>query len=126
MDVGEGLSPRKAKTIVTRDALGESGATADRLEGRVFAAERASAKEILNLMMFYEAAGGVGFAHLPNRCQAFCDLSRQLDLGRAVLVAEVDGQGGQLVDGTTGETIDERDRAVVYRFVLPVKRPSAR
>ena len=86
--MSEELSPRSAKTIVTRDALGESGATAAQVEGRVFAAEQASAKDILNLMMFYDAAGGYGFAHLPNRYQAYCDLSRQLELGRAMLVAE--------------------------------------
>ena len=56
----------------------------------MFAAEQATPKEILNLMMFYDAAGGYGFAHLPNRYQAYCDLSRTLELGRAVLVADAD------------------------------------
>ena len=88
VEVGEQLSPRHVKTIVTRDALGESGTTAVQVEGRVFSAEQASANDILNLMMFYETAGGFGFAHVPNRYQAYCDLSRQLDLGRALLVAD--------------------------------------
>ena len=91
VDIGEELSPRRAKTIVTRDALGESGATAAQVEGRVFAADQASPLDILNLMMFYETAGGYGFAHLPNRYQAYCDMSRQLELGQAVLVAESRG-----------------------------------
>ena len=91
IEVGEQLSPRKVKTIVTRDALGESGAATAQVEGRVFAAEQASAKEILSLMMFYEAAGGFGFAHVPNRYQAYCDLSRQLELGRPILVADAAG-----------------------------------
>ena len=38
-------------------------------------------------MMFYDAVGGEGFAGLPNRYQADCDLSRLLDLDRAILVA---------------------------------------
>ncbi len=93
IEVGEQLSPRRAKTIVTRDALGESGAAVIQVEGRIFSAEQASAKDILSLMMFYETAGGFGFAHVPNRYQAYCDLSRQLDLGRAVLVADTTTPG---------------------------------
>jgi hypothetical protein len=75
--------------------------------------------------MFYETAGGFGFAHLPNRYQAYCDLSRQLDLGRAVFVAEMTGPGTQLIDSTTQQALGEGgddSRMVVYRFVLPVKR----
>lgn len=128
IEVNEELSPRHAKTIITREAMGESGATAARVEGRVFSAEQASAKEILSLMQFYDTAGGFGFAHLPNRYQAYCDLSRQLDLGRAVLVADVTGPGTQLVDSATGDVIGgdgNETSAVVYRFVLPVKRQSA-
>jgi len=92
VDVGEQLSPRKVKTIVTHDALGETGTVPSGAETLVFAPEKASAKEILGLMMFYEAAGGYGFAHLPNRYQAYCDLSRTLELGRAILVADAAGR----------------------------------
>jgi hypothetical protein len=128
MKVGEELSPRSTKTIVTRDALGESGATATQLEGRVFSAEQATAKDILSLMMFYNMAGGYGFAHLPNHYQAYCDLSRQLELGRAILVGEAPAPSALLVDNKTGQPVgdEELDTAmVVYRFVLPVKREAA-
>jgi hypothetical protein len=125
IEVGEELSPRKAKTIVTREALGDSGAIAAPVESRMFAAEKASSIEILNLMMFYETAGGFEFAHLPNRFQAYCDLSRQLDLGRAVLVADVTEADTQLVDTATGEAIGDHKHdasKVVYRFLLPVRK----
>jgi hypothetical protein len=127
IEVGEQLSPRKVKTIVTHEALGETGAAKGSAEGQLFAAETASAKEILSLMMFYDAAGGFGFAHLPNRYQAYCDLSRTLELGRAILVAEAAGPVTQLIDEATGAAVgDAQDEStVVYRFVLPVKRPSA-
>src|SRR2546423_6030334 len=46
VQVGEQLSPRKVKTIVTHDALGETGTTRVAAEGQVFVPERASAKEI--------------------------------------------------------------------------------
>ena len=128
VEVGEQLRPLLAKTVVTRDALGETAASGTQIEGRVFAAEHASAKEILSLMMFYDTAGGFAFAHLPNRYQAYVDLSRQLDLGRAVLVADVQEPGAQLIEKATGHGIgdDKLDASeVIYRFVLPVKRPAA-
>jgi hypothetical protein len=75
-------------------------------------------------MMFYEAAGGIDFAGLPNQFQSYVDLSRALALDRAVLVAEADGPGSQLVDAQTGKPLGDsaRSATVVYRFVLPVAR----
>src|SRR4029079_2051375 len=121
--VGEQLSPRKVKTIVTHDALGDTGASKGTAEGQGFSPETASAKEILSLMMFYDAAGGYGFAHLPNRYLAYCDLSRTLELGRAILVADAAGPVARLIDDGTGTAVGDKqdESAVVYRFVLPVK-----
>lgn len=124
VEVGEQLSPRKVKTIVTHDALGETRTARGATERQLFSPEKASAKEILSLMMFYEVAGGYGFASLPNRYQAYCDLSRTLELGRAILVADAAGPVAQLVDDATVTAVgDKQDEStVVYRFVLTVKR----
>ncbi|HVT29288.1 MAG TPA: hypothetical protein VHE81_14830 [Lacipirellulaceae bacterium] len=124
VNVDEQLSPRKAKTIVTHDVLDEANTSQGYEEGRFFDPEQATPREILNLMMFYQAAGGFGFAHLPNRYQAYCDLSRTLDLGRAILVADVDRPAVRLVDDATGKPIADTpsESTVVYRFVLPVSR----
>ncbi len=127
VEVGEQLSPRKVKTVVTHEVLGDAGSATGPVEGRVFSADQASPEQILNLMMFYDAAGGFGFAHLPNRYQAYCDLSRLLELGRAILVADSVGPATQLVDNITGNAIGDRqdESTVIYRFVLPVNRRSA-
>jgi hypothetical protein len=120
IDVGEELRPRSLKTIVTQDSLGV--ANRNQAEEQVFVAERASLREILNVMMFYEAVGGFSFAQLQNRFQADCDLSRMPMLGRAVLVADVETTGSQLVDPESGAAIGEQDSGgVIYRFVLPVR-----
>ena len=76
----------------------------------------------MNLMMFYEAAGGLKFAQLPNRFQSDCDLSAMLKpgLGRAVLVAEVPEAGSRLIDQSSSEPIDDDVATVVYRFVISV------
>ena len=120
IEVGDEISPRRVKTVVTQDALGPTASS--QADGNVFVAQQATAEQILSLMMFYEAAGGFGFAQLADDYQAYCDLSRLLELGRAILIAEVPQGGSRLVDAGTGEVFgDKRDAgAVVYRFVLPV------
>jgi hypothetical protein len=121
VDVGQGESPRQLKTIVTQDSFG--GAAGNRGDAGVFAADRASTAEILNVMMFYDAVGGLAFAQLPNRYQDFLDLSRIPALGRAVLVAEVDTPGSQFVDVEGKKPAANEDSAkVIYRIVLPVKQ----
>ncbi len=122
--VGEQLSPRKTKTIVTHDALEESAAAKGSTASKLFVPETASANEILRLMMFYETAGGFGFAHLPNRFLAFSDLSRALELGRAILVADAPGPVAQLSNREPNIQVTDKpdDSTVIYRFVLPVKR----
>lgn len=115
--VGDEQTPRRVKTIVTQEALGRSR----RGEQAAFFADRATIKELVNLMMFYEAAGGFAFAQLPNQFQSSSDLSRTMTLGRAVLVAEVETEGSRLVDATSGDAIGDAESAgVIYRFVLPV------
>lgn len=127
IEVGAELSPRSIKTIVTRDALGESGAVPSGIEGRTFSAEDASAQEIVHLMMFYGAAGGIDFAHLPNQVQAYCDLSRQLSLGRAVFVAEAATTGSRIVGDNDRPIGNEEGNVstVIYRYLLPVARTKA-
>jgi hypothetical protein len=124
VDVGEQLRPVGLRTIVTQDSL--AAAALERHEENVFVADRASLKELLNTMMFYEAVGGFGFAQLPNRFQAYCDLSRLPMLGRAVLVDDVATTGSQLVDADGDKPIGDQDStAVIYRFVFPVRDASA-
>jgi hypothetical protein len=125
IDVGDEFSPRRVKTVVTQDAVGP--APPGQEEGTVFVAERATAEQILNLMMFYEAGGGFGFAQLANDYQPYCDLSRLLELGRAILVADAPTRGSRLADAETGAAVgDAEDKGVVvYRFVLPVSKDAS-
>jgi hypothetical protein len=44
-------------------------------------------------------------------------------LGRAVLVADVQGSGSEILDAESGAPVGDADSAaVIYRFVLPVGR----
>jgi hypothetical protein len=120
--VGEHLEPRSAKTILTASMLSPTTSTSGRADASAFIPASASELALLNLIMFYEAAGGANFAQLPNRILADCDLSEMLrpGLGRAVLVAEVPGEGSRLIDESRDEPVDDDFAMTIYRFVLPV------
>jgi hypothetical protein len=121
--IADNLSPHRVKTIVTSAAVGSSAASPAEAT-QMLTAERASPLGLLNLMMFYDAAGGATFAGLPNRYQAYCDLSRHLELGRAILVADLDGSGSQLIDSSSGKPLGGAGDfgAIVVRFVLSVTK----
>ena len=122
IEVNDKLDAHRVKTIVTSAALAASAG--DSAAATQMLPENGSPMALLNLMMFYEAAGGPAFAQLPNYYQADCDLSRQLDLGRAILVADWVGTGSRLVESSSGDPLgaESGSGAVVIRFVLPVTK----
>jgi hypothetical protein len=120
-EVSDALSPLRAKTIITRRAISNSGGVEG--ESIVFRPDDAGPEGILDLMMFYEAGGGQAFAQLPNRYQANVDSSRLLELGRAIVVANVVGGGSSLADADNDQELGGTDSSEVqFRFVLPVRK----
>jgi hypothetical protein len=123
LEIGPRLKPKRVKSIVVQRAV--PGAVA---EQATFLADRATAEELLNVMMFYEAAGGEAFAGLPNRYQADCDLSHLLTFDRAILVAGGTNRGSQWVNSATdrsaatGDSLEtDKDQSMLlYRFIVPV------
>jgi hypothetical protein len=82
------------------------------------------ARRVIQMMMWYNLAGGAHYVGLVNRYHARLDFGHLLGAGRAVLVAEVASgpqSGSRLL--RDGEPVDDDDgqRLVVYRFVLPVE-----
>lgn len=122
IEINSDLNPVRAKTLLSRRARQSNSADTESASREVFLPDQATLAELLDVMMFYNALGGEGFASLPNRYQAHSDLSRLLDLGRAILVASGDGSGSQLVDRDSGESLAASDdpSTVVYRVVFPV------
>jgi hypothetical protein len=76
---------------------------------------------IVEMLMFYEAAGGQNYTRLQNRYQGFVDLSEQLRLGRAVLVGRCDKPLANLE--RDGRSLDEDTESswTFVRVVYPVK-----
>ncbi|MEM7785513.1 MAG: hypothetical protein AAF623_19355, partial [Planctomycetota bacterium] len=52
--------------------------------------ESTNANRILDIMMFYQAAGGKNYTGLTHDYQSFTDMTDYVKLGRAVLVGEID------------------------------------
>ena len=78
---------------------------------------------ILRMMLFFEAGGGEDYTGLKNAYQGFLDMSRLLELDRAVLLAEVPAEhvGTVLQCNGRAMTGDRTQRLTLRRFVFPVK-----
>jgi len=81
---------------------------------------------ILRTMSFFDAAEGRSYTGLQNGYQGFVDLSGLLKAGRAILVAEGPSQhrGADLLRDGEPMTPQEDRHVTIYRFVLPLKRPT--
>jgi hypothetical protein len=86
----------------------------------------ADLRQVLQTMMFYEAAGGRTPSNLTNDYQRFVDLSGLLKAGQAVLVAwppkGSDRHGADLLRGEEPMNGPLDKHFTAYRFVLPVRQ----
>lgn len=116
--IGEDLQPLMSKTQFTQQRIiGEKDVST------VYEAASVDVPRILEMMMFHEAAGGSRYTEgLTNRYQGFCDLSRHLRMGRAVLLLRAAAPCGQIVLSGEPTAGTNEERWVYYRFVLPVER----
>jgi len=76
---------------------------------------------IIELMMFHESAGGENYTGLVHRYQRFTDLSSQLQLDRAILVARGPDGATVLINGEPTASVESNRHWTIYRYLLPVK-----
>lgn len=120
--IGPELSRLLARAILARRIRRSQAGEAD-----TFLADRATADQLLGVMMFYQTLGGEGFAGLPNRYQSRCDLSRLLQLDRAILVASVSTGGSQWKISPAKSDNTPSSSSTICRFIIPLNaRPSTR
>jgi hypothetical protein len=79
---------------------------------------------VLQMMMFYKAAGGRKYTGLLDRYQHELDLSDQLLLGRAVLVGVGPPAAELQIDGQPLPPDYLGTQLTIYRFVFPVQQGS--
>ena len=78
-------------------------------------------RRVLEIMMFYRAAGGLQYVGLSNRYQHFLDLSGQLGLDRAILIGLGPPASVLTIDGQPVPSAASAEHVTIYRFVLPVR-----
>ncbi len=79
--------------------------------------------KIVEMMMFYEAAGGIHFTGLTNDLHAEVDLSAALELGRAVLVGRIEGHLQAPIEIDHAVPRDDWDQQLsMVRILLPVEQ----
>jgi hypothetical protein len=117
LTIGPNLSPLRTRSILARRTRRRAA-----VEEEAFLADRATSDQLLNVMMFYQALGGEGFAGLPNRYQSRCDLSRLLEFDRAILVAKGPESGSRwnVADDLQPSQDEQESSTVIYRFVIPL------
>jgi hypothetical protein len=76
---------------------------------------------VWQLLTFHEAAGGTTYSTLTNHLLADRDLSRQLQLGRAVLFGRLSPASGAAVQ-REGQAVTADRHDTFVRLVLPVRR----
>ena len=82
---------------------------------------------IVQIMMFYRAAGGSNYTSLENGQHRSLDLSSQLELDRAIFVGRLDDFAATPLQ-VDGQSIDDKydKKITVMRFLLPVQRQQRR
>ncbi|HUQ72938.1 MAG TPA: hypothetical protein VM165_25645 [Planctomycetaceae bacterium] len=73
------------------------------------------------MVTFHKAAGGTGYSRLDNELLLDSDLTRQLELGRAVLFGRLDA-ASWVETRVNGEELPPDRSDVFVRLVLPVRR----
>ena len=113
----DGVSPRNLEWHLSRRRVVETKDV-----GTPWDQTSVEVPRILELMMFYGAAGGANYSGLTHRYQPSIDLSGHLRTGRAVLVGRSAVAGSRL--GHSGEPWAEGNvrRWTFYRVVYPVDR----
>ena len=80
---------------------------------------------ILEIMMFYQSAGGQAYTGLCHRYQAYLDLSDHLRTGRAVLLGRGRAPATRLAINGRPLDDDRQQRWTFYRVIFPVDRPNS-
>ena len=117
VDLASTRDPLSIRTVLTH---GTSGVSVPGVSGTYDPAST-NANAILDMMMWYRQVGGPGYVRLLHRYQAFCDMSDQLGMGRAVLTGVADAPGSRLEKSNRPLGTADDKHLIVCRFVLPVK-----
>lgn len=110
------IDPETADTYFTRRRI-----VGDQVQTPLYDRTGTDRARILEIMMFYRAAGGLQYVGLLNRYEHFLDLSGHLSLNRAILIGIGPPASDVSVDGQPIAADASAEHLTYYRFLLPVR-----
>ncbi len=113
----DGVSPRNLEWHLSRRRVVDSKDV-----GTPWEQASVDVPRILEMMMFYRAAGGAAYTGLTHRYQPGLDLSDHLRTGRAILVGRGTAAGSRLGPQQGNWEPDRVRQWAFYRVVFPVDR----
>lgn len=117
-DVQTGTTEKSLRSILTRKVKLKKS---DRSENSPWDPTDIRVNRIADIMMFYQASGGMAYTNLSHQYHSFTDMTDQLNLHRAILVGEVDAPGAILkVNGNSALPQYDQTTTVV-RILLEVQ-----
>ena len=117
-DVQTGTTEKSLKSILTRKVKLKKS---DRSENSPWDPTDIRVNRIADIMMFYQAAGGMAYTNLSHQYHSFTDMTDQLNLHRAILVGEVDKPGAILkINGESAQSQYDQTTTIV-RILLEVQ-----
>ena len=117
-DVQTGTTEKSLKSILTRKVKLKKS---DRSENSPWDPTDIRVNRIADIMMFYQASGGMAYTNLSHQYHSFTDMTDQLNLHRAILVGEVDKPGAILkINGESAQSQYDQTTTIV-RILLEVQ-----
>jgi len=113
----DGVSPRNLEWHLSRRRVVDTKEVVTRWDQASLEVPR-----ILEMMMFYQAAGGAAYTGLTHRYQTYLDLSEHLRTGRAILVGRSSAADSRLARDHDGWDAKRVRQWAFYRVVFPVDR----
>lgn len=117
-EVGVSSNPKAIEVILTKKTVDKDFKDVSQPWDR----KSFDVNRIMQMMMFYKAAGGKKYTSLLHRYQRDIDFSDHLTQERAILVGKISQPGMTLIKGETAESNGE----TYVRILLPVTRAQAR
>jgi hypothetical protein len=116
----DAVSPRNLEWYLTRRRVVETKDV-----GTPWDAMGADVPRIMEVLMFYRAAGGSTYTGLTHRYQPQLDLSDHLRAGRAILVGRGSAPASRWLRDGQSLTANYDRHWAFYRLVFPVQEPEA-
>ncbi len=115
LSVDKQLEPQTAETYLRRVTVQD-----EKSIRAPYDRSSADVKRIMEMLLFYELAGGEVYTGLTHRAQNFIDLSNHVRMGQAILLVRATEPASAMLRNDEPLAAQARQQETYYRFLLPV------